>query len=53
VPRGSRADNLRCSPVAECFSDINVNYVNVREREYGDWRAIMLGYSDETGWDGT
>jgi hypothetical protein len=38
--RGSRADNLCCcSPVSECISDINVNYVNVREREHGEWRA--------------
>ena len=48
----SRADNLRCcSPVVECFSDINVNFVNVREKEGGDWTAIMLRYSDETDWD--
>jgi hypothetical protein len=48
----SRADNLRfCSPVVECFSDINVNFVNVREKERGDWKAIMLRYSDEMDWD--
>jgi hypothetical protein len=48
---GSSADNLRCcSPVFESFSDINVNYVNVREEEDGDWRVILLGYSDETDW---
>jgi len=49
---GSRANNLRCcSPVVECFSDININFVNVKEREDGDWTAIMLGYSDETDCD--
>ena len=49
---GSRVDNLRCcSLVVECSSDINVNFVSVREREDGDWTAIMLGYNDETVWD--
>ena len=49
---GSRANSPRCcSPVVECFRNINVNFVNVRESEDGDWTALMLGYSDETDWD--
>lgn len=48
----SKANSLCCcSPVVECFRNINVNVVNVREREDGDWTAIMLGYNDETDWD--
>ena len=48
----SMAANIRCcSPVVECFSDINVNYFNVSGMEHGDWRAIMLEYTHERGWE--